>query len=121
MHKDMNITRALDYEHKFNAAKRKYVDDVFGADQLYLELLGTHPDFQLRGAGSKLVGSGIERGRKHGTNVTLCAEPTAEGFYLHVGFVATATISFTSVDGDQVFRFPVMAYDFGSNKVQQDV
>lgn len=114
MHKDMNITRALDYERKFNAAKREHVDGAFGSDQLYLEQLGTHPVYQARGAGTRLVESGLERGRKAGVNVSLIAQPTAEAFYLHRGFREAKNISIESVDGDQVFGYNIMAYGFGS-------
>lgn len=112
MHRDMNITRAVDYEHKFNAARRKYVDNVFGADQLYLHELGTHPDYQARGAGTQLVVSGLKRGDTAGVNVSLVAQPTAETFYLHRGFQEVNNISIESVDGDQAFRYNVMAYNF---------
>lgn len=111
-HKDLNITRAIDWEHKFTAEKRKHVDNVFGTDQLYLDTLGTHPRYQLRGSGTRLVNTGIEFARREGVNVTLIAQPTAETFYLHLGFVSVKNISVTSVDGDQAFRYNVMAYNF---------
>ncbi|KAH6643046.1 hypothetical protein C7974DRAFT_115820 [Boeremia exigua] len=111
MHKDMNITRAIDYERKFNAAKKTHVDDVFGTEQLYLEQLATHPDYQSRGAGTRLIESGLERGKRIGVNVTLIAEPTAENFYVHRGFREASNISLESVDGDQSFEYNVMAYD----------
>lgn len=110
MHRDLNVTRTIDYDHKFTAAKRKYLDDRFGANQLYLQLLTTHPDHQLHGAGTQLVNSGLELGRKANVNVTLISEPTAETFYLRFSFTSVANISIASVDGDQAFRFNVMAH-----------
>jgi GNAT superfamily N-acetyltransferase len=108
----LNVTRAIDYIQKFTAAKRKHLDQVFGTDQLYLDTLATHPHYQLRGAGTQLVNAGIGRGRKDHVNVTVIAEPTAETFYVHLGFTSVVNISITSVDNDQIFRYVVMAYDF---------
>ncbi|KAF2035901.1 hypothetical protein EK21DRAFT_53651 [Setomelanomma holmii] len=112
LHRDMNSTRAIDYAYKAAAAEKKYIDDAFGPDQLYLEYLATHPDYQLRGAGTRLTNSGLESGRKARVNITLLALPTAEGFYAHLNFSSVANMSISSVDGDQLFRFNVMARDF---------
>lgn len=100
---------------KFNAAEKKYVHDVFGERQLYLYELATHPDYQLRGAGTRLVERGIEKGRREGVNVTLIAQPTAEGFYFKKGFKETRNISIESVDEDETFGYNIMAYDFGND------
>ena len=89
--------------------------DVFGEIQIYLYELATHPDYQLKGAGTRLIERGIEKGRRDGVNVTLIAQPSAEGFYFKKGFKEMRNISVDSVDGDQVFGYNVMAYDFGSN------
>ncbi|KAF2119857.1 hypothetical protein BDV96DRAFT_566203 [Lophiotrema nucula] len=111
-HKDLNFTRGLDFNHKFTAQKKRYIDKGdFGTDQLYLAHLGTHPKYQLRGAGTRLVGRGIEVGKRDGVNVTLIAQPTAETFYVHLGFTSVANISVKTVD-DEVFRYPVMKYNF---------
>lgn len=107
----MNVTRALDYIRKFNAAEHKYVFDVFGESQVYLYELATHPDYQLRGAGTRLVERGIEKGLREGVNVTLVAQPSAEGFYFKKGFKEMRNITVDSVDGDQIFGYNVMAYD----------
>jgi GNAT superfamily N-acetyltransferase len=99
-------------EHKATAAKRKYVDEPFGSNQLYLDLLATHPDFQLHGAGTRLVRRGVEMGRKDNINVTLIALPSSEGFYAHIGFDSITNFSISSVDEDEYFRYDVMAYNF---------
>lgn len=112
-HKDLNITRALDWEPKFNALIETHIVEYFAPKQLYLNTLVTHPDYQLHGAGTRLVSVGIEMGRKEGVNVTLIAQPTAEGFYLSRGFREVRNVSVGSVDGDREFGFNVMAYDFG--------
>lgn len=112
----MNITQAIDMYHKLDAAKQEYVDKPFGPNQLYLDTLCTHPDFQLHGAGTRLVSSGVEVGRRNNLNVTVIAQPTAASFYAHIGFEYTANISISSVDEDEYFGFNVMAYNFTSRE-----
>ncbi|KZM26858.1 uncharacterized protein EKO05_0011432 [Ascochyta rabiei] len=116
--KSMNITRAIDWERKFNAAEREFVQDVFGKQQVYLFELATHPDYQSKGAGTRLVEIGVERGRREGVNVTLIAQPTAEGFYLKRGFKEIRNISIESVDRNEEFEFNVMAYDLDTNLLE---
>ncbi|USP76853.1 hypothetical protein yc1106_04127 [Curvularia clavata] len=101
---------------KLDAAKLEYVDKPFGSNQLYLDTLCTHPDFQLHGAGTRLVSRGIEIGREHNLNVTLIAQPTAAGFYAHLGFDSIVNISISSVDEDEYFGYNVMAYNFTSRE-----
>jgi len=115
-HRDMNLTRAIDMDHKSTAAKRKYVDKPFGSNQLYLNILCTHPDFQLHGAGTRLVSRGVEIGRRNNLNVTLVALPTSEGFYTHIGFKSIVNFSISAVDQDEHFRYNVMAYNFISKE-----
>lgn len=109
MHRDMNITRAVDYDHKFHTLKHQHVDVPFGATQLYLNTLGTHPAYQGRGAGTQLLIAGLERANNQPFNVTLIAQPTAESFYIRSGFVPIQQIVVTSVDGDEEFPYVVMA------------
>jgi GNAT superfamily N-acetyltransferase len=117
-HRDMNLTRGYDMERKSIAAKQKYVDEPFGASQLYLELLCTHPEYQLHGAGTRLVKRGLEIGEKERVNVTLAALPTSEGFYAHLGFESVTNLSISSVDEDEWFRYDVMVYDFTDTAVE---
>jgi predicted acetyltransferase len=56
----------------------------------------------------------VDKGRSEGVNVTLLAQPTAEGFYRHVGFEKYGDVHVTSVDGDREFLFGVMAFEFSS-------
>ncbi|OAF99180.1 uncharacterized protein CC84DRAFT_1264196 [Paraphaeosphaeria sporulosa] len=117
-HRDLNLTRAVAWDHQWNALARKNLAP-FGGNQLYLELLGTHPAYQGRGAGSILVKSGLERARKEmeegelDVNVTLIAQPTAETFYMGMGFKEMRNMTMEGVDGES-FVFNVMAYDMQS-------
>lgn len=100
------------FANRFAEAKQEFIDNVFGLEQIYLADLATHPDYQSRGAGTRLVTVGIEEGRKRSVNVTLLAQPTAETFYLGRGFKEVRNISVEAVDGETEFGFNVMAYDF---------
>ena len=106
------MTRALDFVRQFNAAEHKYVFDVFGETQIYLYELATHPDYQLKGAGTRLIERGVENGRRGNVNVTLVAQPSAEGFYFKKGFLEMKNFSVNSVDGDQTFWYNVMSHGF---------
>lgn len=79
---------------------------------MYLYELAAHSDYQLRGSGTRLIERGIEKGSRAGANVTLIAQPAAEGFYLKKGFQEMRNISISSVDEDQSFGYNVMAYGF---------
>jgi ribosomal protein S18 acetylase RimI-like enzyme len=67
-------------------AKKDFFDDVYGNNQIHLEIIATHPDYQRHGAGSKLTRWGIETASREGRLVTLIASPGAMGFYAHLGF-----------------------------------
>ncbi|KAF1972763.1 hypothetical protein BU23DRAFT_534621 [Bimuria novae-zelandiae CBS 107.79] len=105
------MTRTIHWEREYVSAKRKAIDDTFGDEQLYLVELATHPDYQLRGSGTRLVGERIAFGRREKVNVTLLAQVTAETFYLRLGFVEVGNVSVVTADGDEV-RFPVMKYEY---------
>ncbi|KAF2658666.1 hypothetical protein K491DRAFT_676257 [Lophiostoma macrostomum CBS 122681] len=113
-----NLTRLLVFDHAFTLLKRSTIDAVYGPSQLYLNTLGTHPDFQRHGAGTRLVRTGIEIGRKEGLNVTLIAQPTAETFYQRLGFVSVRRVCVDGVKGDGVrFWFVVMVWRGGGSGV----
>lgn len=57
-------------------------------------------DFQLKGAGTRLIERGVENGRRGNVNVTLVAQPSAEGFYFKKGFLEMKNFSVNSVDVD---------------------
>jgi ribosomal protein S18 acetylase RimI-like enzyme len=111
-HADLNVTRALDWERKFNALIDTHITKYFGPENLYLDTLATHPEHQSRGAGTRLLAEGIEAGKREGVNVTLIAQPTAKSFYLGRGFEEVKNVSVETVDRDGEFGFNVMAYDF---------
>ena len=59
-----------------------------------------HPDFRLRGAGTKLVRWGIEVAEGKGWPVTLCASPMSLLLYEHLGFEKIAS-EVVQVEGEE--------------------
>jgi ribosomal protein S18 acetylase RimI-like enzyme len=56
-------------------------------DHWYLQMIGTHPDWQRRGYGSLLIGEGISRARGDGLGVYLETETVDNAaYYRHLGF-----------------------------------
>jgi len=71
-----------------------------------------HLNYQIRDGSTQLLLSGLERSSKAGVNISLIVQPTAETFDLPREFREVNNISIGSADGDQTFRYDVMAYDF---------
>jgi ribosomal protein S18 acetylase RimI-like enzyme len=72
---------------KFIALRGAIADNTPDELHWYLQMVGTHPDWQRRGIGSRLIRNGIERAHHDGLPVYLETE-TAENvtYYRHLGF-----------------------------------
>lgn len=56
-------------------------------DHWYLQMVGTHPDWQRRGIGAQLISEGIEWARRDGLGVYLETETVENvSYYRHLGF-----------------------------------
>jgi len=109
--RDMNRTRADDFNGQLANAKAKYLDNEYGSDQVYLALLATHPDYQGRGFGERQCLLGIERAREISLPVTLMATPAGYQVYHSLGFKSLTNFTISTVDADDLFWFEVMRYD----------
>ncbi|KAL4882164.1 hypothetical protein BJY04DRAFT_187295 [Aspergillus karnatakaensis] len=109
-HRDLNVTRTVDFNLKLIALKKRHLDSSFGSRQLYLNTLATHPEYQGLGIGTDLVTAGLEAARASAVNVTLLATQAGRGVYRRLGFQSVANVSVVSVDEDQVFEFEAMAW-----------
>ncbi|KAK5048347.1 hypothetical protein LTR84_006017 [Exophiala bonariae] len=116
----VNISRAIDFDHQFSAAQRDYLDKSYPkSQQYYLNTLGTHPDYQRRGAGGALVNSGIEVGKKSNRNenvtATLIATEAGEPLYLHLSWESIKNFTVKSMDVvagvREQWRFDIMKHD----------
>ena len=72
---------------KFVALRSGLAENTPDETHWYLQMVGTHPDWQRQGIGSRMIGEGIERARTDGLPVYLETE-TAENvaYYRHLGF-----------------------------------
>ena len=101
----------MDFDQKLSKAHNKYLNDVYGANQFYLAVLATHPDFQGHGYAERLVLSGIDMAPTMGLDVvTLIATPMGEPVYFSLGFQSIANFSVTSIDRDIAFPYDVMIH-----------
>jgi GNAT superfamily N-acetyltransferase len=72
---------------KFVALREALATNTPPEDHWYLQLVGTHPDWQRRGIGSRLINEGIEWARHEGLGVYLETETIENvAYYRHLGF-----------------------------------
>ncbi|KAM3086242.1 hypothetical protein ACMFMG_000379 [Clarireedia jacksonii] len=79
---------------------RQSNNEAFGIDQLYLRILGTHPDYRRRGFGSKLLKLGIDRATRDGVVLTLMSSQQSSPTYIACGFQELESISIQAKDED---------------------
>lgn len=66
----------------------------------YLELLATHPEWQGKGAGGKLLRKGLEMADAEGLPAYVESSPTGRAVYSHLGFVEVGRV--VLLDGEYV-------------------
>ena len=112
-HLDLNMTRALHFVKENSAYEERYVEEAYDS-QLYLQILGTHPDYDGRGFGAAQCQWGTELAKKRGEqNVTLLATPAGYKLYSTIGFESTANLTFTKVDGGHLDWWEAMVKRVG--------
>jgi ribosomal protein S18 acetylase RimI-like enzyme len=72
---------------KFVALREALTTHTPEEDHWYLQMVGTHPDWQRRGIASRLIHMGIEWARRDGRGVYLETETVENvSYYRHLGF-----------------------------------
>lgn len=72
---------------KFIALRGALEANTPGEEHWYLQMIGTHPDWQRRGIGSALINEGLSWARRDGLGVYLETEtPENVAYYRHLGF-----------------------------------
>ncbi len=72
---------------KFVALRTALAENTPAEDHWYLQMVGTHPDWQRQGIGSRLIRDGIDRARRDGLGVYLETETIENvAYYRHLGF-----------------------------------
>ena len=72
---------------KFVALRTALTENTPPEHHWYLQMIGTHPDWQRQGIGSRLIREGIERARTDGLGIYLETETIENvAYYRHLGF-----------------------------------
>ena len=108
--RDADPKRMRVFEESLEDARTHYFKQAYGENRMQLRLLVTHPDYQRRGAGGKLVKWGIEKAKEDSLAVTLFASPIGGHLYRKLGFQNLSIIKI-QVDGEsESISLGVMAY-----------
>ncbi|VUC20929.1 unnamed protein product [Clonostachys rosea] len=73
----------------------------YGEKQAHLQILGTHPGYQRRGAASALLRYGIKQAREEKLPITLFASHMGQPLYARFGFEDRGTVV-VQVDGEEI-------------------
>lgn len=91
--RDANFAHMKAFREAGVAAKHKYFEGRFGSNQIHLQVLGTHPDYQRRGYGSALCEWGVKRAQQDEVAISLLASPAGYKLYSALGFEDLGTIT----------------------------
>ncbi|KAJ4309917.1 hypothetical protein N0V84_011241 [Fusarium piperis] len=80
--------------------KQHFFDDVYGGNQLHLQILGVHPDHWRRKIGAGLVQWGLEEAERHKLPLTLMTGSGGRHLYSSLGFRSLGSFS-TQVPGEE--------------------
>lgn len=123
-HLDVNLTRAVHYQHYMEDAERKYLAEPFGA-QLYLGLLATHPSWDGNGFAAQHLRWGkaqLELLRKQpgaSLPITLLATPAGYPLYIDEGFKGLKNVTMERLDGKGLFWHEAMSYEQSSGQADE--
>lgn len=108
--RDADPKRMKAFTETISKAKKKWFDDVYGNDQLHLRIIGTHPDYQRRGAGTQHCKWGMNLAKEHKVPITLFSSPLGQKLYSHIGFDLLATITVQVEGEEEKLSIGVMIY-----------
>ena len=97
--KDRDPIRDALFLQRVQEARKSYAQ-MFGGNDLYLRMLGTHPEHRRRGYASQLLRWGTERAERDDVVLALLASPMGYPTYLARGFEELGTIP-VKVEGDE--------------------
>ncbi|KAJ6111518.1 hypothetical protein N7523_007579 [Penicillium sp. IBT 18751x] len=83
-HEDMDKQDCDDFVAKLEGNRQRCFGDT---KNYYLDMLGTHPDYRKRGAGSMLVKYGCDLADEHGVGAYVDASKAGAPLYAKFGFV----------------------------------
>ncbi|KAJ5921326.1 hypothetical protein N7466_009652 [Penicillium verhagenii] len=93
------------------AAAEKYFNNVYGDRQVRLWILGTRPDYQRLGLGTKQCQWGLNYARAHTVPVTVLSSPMGGALYKSLGFRVMAYITVQAEGEEEKLTIGVMVRD----------
>jgi GNAT superfamily N-acetyltransferase len=102
--RDMNQKREAAFRDALSKGRPSFFE-VYGDDQIWLQSLGTHPDYMRRGFGSALVQWGIQVAKEDHLVVSLVASPMGALLYAHLGFQTLGQIVVQAPEETEKFFF----------------
>jgi len=103
------------FRETLSKAQRKFFDKVYGNNQLHLRILGTHPDYQRRGAATKHCQWGMELAKRKSAAVTLFSSPLGQKLYSSLSFKMIGTVIVQVEREEEKLTIGAMVYETGSN------
>lgn len=115
--RDLNMTRAVDYNRHFKEDVQQPLDRLYPAtQQLVLHLLGTLPAYQGQDIAGHLLRKGLtvpdsipDENLPKALYATLAASTDGEPLYAENGYESIKNVTFTFLDGLGSDRFDIMA------------
>ena len=80
------------FEDALDVAKATCFNAKYGHNQLHLLILATHPEYQRRGAGTRLCRWGMQLAMDRKIPVTLFSSPMGTQLYTSLGFRMVGTV-----------------------------
>lgn len=104
-----NMTRAVDFNQKFHAAKVQNIDEAYD-QQLYLNVLATHPDWDGHGFAAMNCHWGEKLAQSLKIPLTLIATPVGYPLYHSLGWQSVKNLTIEKLDGLGSLWYEVMQY-----------
>src|SRR5262245_49244105 len=99
------------FDTALSTAKKRLFDAVYANNQVHLWVLGTHPDYQRRGFGTKQCLWGVALAKEKLLAVTLFSSPMGQKLYGSLEFQVVENVA-VHVDGEEEeLSIAAMAYE----------
>ncbi|KAL2869464.1 uncharacterized protein BJX67DRAFT_379018 [Aspergillus lucknowensis] len=111
--RDANPAHMKAFDGALSAAKQQYFDSVYGDRQVHLWILGTHPQYQRHGFGTKQCVWGMEFAKAHAAPVTVFSSPMGGALYASLGFRTLGQVVVQVEGEEEKLTIGAMIYEDG--------
>lgn len=109
--RDASPKRMHAWKDTLREAKAQYFEHPHGADQIQLQILATHPDYQRLGAGTLLVDEGIRLADASALAISVFASPMGARLYSKLGFKSRASVVVRAEGEAEFVNVEAMVYE----------